>query len=438
MKLLRVLSIAAWVAPLFAQYAGPAILTRGEAPAGLQGAQISFRPFFEFSSVYDTGLAGVGVDSKGQLGNTAAFGLTFTGGVSGAHSWKHTSLGLDYRGSVYHYTKTTYYDGSDQSLMLSLSHQFTRHTSLTLRESAGLYSRPYGMYGLPSTIAFDPATTYNPTTDFYDNRAFYVSSQADYTIQKSQRLSFNLGGDGYLVRRRSTALFGVSGAGARADMQYRFSRRSTVGVGYNYEHFAYHGIYSGTDFHSIVGTYGVRITRNLEFSLYGGILRAETTFIQSVPIDPAIAAVIGIYSAPVINHRIDHVPNISGRLSRRFEKGVVYLSGGHSVTPGNGLFLTSVMTTGVAGYTYTGIRHWSFAIQALYDRGDSIGNYQGTYGDLGGNLTASRQIARSLHAVASFYARRYQSASFSGYNRLIYTATLGLGFPPGDIPLRIW
>ncbi len=432
------MSIAAWAAPLFAQYAGPAILTRGEAPAGLQGAQISFRPFFTFSGVYDTGLTGVGVNSQGQLGNTAAYGLQFTGGVSGSHSWRHTLLGVDYRGSLYHYNKTTFYDGSDQMLMLSLSHQFTQHTTLTLRESAGMYGRGNGMLGMPNTIAFDPSTTYAPTTDFYDNRTVYLSTQADFTIQKSRRLSFNLGGDGYLVRRRSTALYGVSGAGARADMQYRLSRRTTVGVGYMYEHFAYHDIYSRTDLHSIVGSYGIRFTRNLELSAYGGFLRAETVFVQSVPIDPAIAAVIGINYAPVIGHRIDYIPNISGRLARTFQNGVAYLSGGHSVTPGNGLFLTTAMTTGMAGYTYTGLRRWSFGIQALYDHGDSIGNYLGTYGDIGGTFTASRQIARSVHAIASFYGRKYQSTSFVGYNRPIYNATLGISFSPGDVPLRIW
>ncbi len=424
--------------PVWAQYAGPAILTRGEAPAAMAAPQISFRPFFELSGIYDTGRAGVAVNSQGDLGGSASAGVAFSGGISGAHSWRHTKVGLDYRGSLIHYNKNTYYDSSNQSLMLGVTHQFTRHTSLTLRQSVGMFSRDFGLLGLPATVPFDPSTAAIPTTDFYDNRTIYLSTQADYTIQKSYRLSFNFGGDGLLIRRRSTALFGVSGGGARADVQYRLSRRSTIGAAYLYTHYGYHGIFSSTDLHSAVATYGIRLTRNLELTAYGGFMRAETKFVQSVPIDPAIAALIGLRSASVISHRIDYIPNISARLSRTFSRGVAYASGGRSVTPGNGLFLTSTMTTATAGYTYTGLRRWSFSTQAGYDRADSVGNFIGRYGDVSGTLSMSRQIGRFVHAVATFSARQYQSSDFNKYNRLIYTATIGIGFAPGDVPLRIW
>jgi hypothetical protein len=435
----RALVLAAVSAPLFAQeYAGPAILARGEAPAAMANANISFRPFLEIAGVYDTGLTGVAVNSAGDLGKTAAFGLEFTGGISGTHGWKHTKLGLDYRGSVYHYNRKTYYDGADQSLMLGVSHQFTRHTVLTLRESAGMFSRNFGLPGLPQTVPFDPASSFVPNTDFFDNRTIYLSTQADFTWQKSSRLSFNMGGDGFLARRRSSALYGVTGGGARGDIQYRLSRRSTVGAAYTYTHYDFRGVFSGTDLHGMVATYGVRLSRNWEFTGYGGIMRAETKFLQNVRVDPAIAALIGTSVGSVIIHRVDYIPNVSARLSRTFRRGVAYASGGHSMTPGNGLFLTSATSTASAGYSYTGRRRWSFNIQAAYDHAQSLGNVLGYYANVGGTVSASRQIGHGLHAVASFSARQYQSPDFSKYDRLIYNARLGLGFTPGDIPLRIW
>jgi hypothetical protein len=421
-----------------AQSAGPAILTRGEAPAAMAIPQVSFRPFVEFGGVYDTGLTGVALNSQGQLGSSASLGMSLSGGVSGVHTWKHTKVGLDYHGSVSHYTKTTYYDGVEQSLMLGVTHQFTRHATLALRESAGQFSRNYGLPGLSQTVPFDPSSSYIPTSDFYDNRTIYVSSQADLTLQKSARLSFNLGGDAFLTRRRSSALYGVTGGGARSDVQYRLSSRSTIGAGYTYEHYAYHGVFSATDLHGFVSTYGIRLTKSLEFSGYGGFMRAETKFVQNVAIDPAIAALIGTSVGSVIVHRIDLVPNVAGRLSETFSRGVVFLSGGHTVTPGNGLFLTSEATSANAGYTYTGQRRWSFTAQADYDHAKSVGNVLGYYGDVSGTLSASRQIVRSLHGVLSFSARKYQSPDFSLYNRLIYSVRLGLGFTPGNIPLRLW
>jgi hypothetical protein len=404
----------------------------------MQAPQIAFRPFIEVGGVYDTGLTGVAVNQQGDLGMTSAYGVQITGGVSGVHSWRHTKLGLDYRGSVNHYNKKTYYDNADQSLMLGLTHQFTRHTTLALRESAGFYSRSFGLAGLPQTVPFDPSSTYAPTTDFFDNRTIYLSSQADLTWQKSRRLSLNAGGDAFLVRRRSSALYGVSGGGARGDLQYRLSARSTVGVAYTFTQFSYRGVFSGTALHGLAASYGVRLTRWWEFSAYGGFMRAETKFLQNVQVDPAIAAIIGTPYGAVIIHRIDYAPNVGARLSRTFRRGVAYVSAGHSMTPGNGLFLTSSSTSAGGGYSYTGLRHWSFNMQAGWDRAKSLTNVLGYYGSTSGGFSASRDIGHGLHAVATFSARQYQSPDFSKYNRLIYTARIALGFTPGDIPLRVW
>ena len=424
--------------PVLAQYAGPAILSRGEAPAAMASPQIDFRPYVDITGVYDTGLAGVAVNSQGQLGNESSYGLELTAGISGVHSWRHTKIGLDYRGSIRRYAHSTSYDASDQSLMLGIVHQISRHVSLTLNESAGLFSRNFGVPGLSQTVPFDPSTTYAPTTDFFDNRTEYLSTQANLVIQKTARLSFRMGGDGFLVRRRSTALYGVTGATAHGDVQYRVSRRSTVGVNYVFSHFDYIGVLSGTDMHGVSGVYSAQVSRWLEFSGSAGIFRAETRFIQNVPIDPVVAALIGIPEGTVVLDRIDYVKSFNGRLSRTFPKGVAYISGGRGVTPGNGLFLTSVMNTAMVGYNYTGVRRWSLGASADYSRANSIGNVIGDYGGTSGSLSASRQIAHNVHGVVSFSARQYSSGTFSLYNRLIYEVKLGVGYSPGDIPLRIW
>ena len=73
-----------------------------------------------------------------------------------------------------------------------------------------------------------------------------------------------------------------------------------------------------------------------------------------------------------------------------------------------------------------------------HNHGKSTANVIGNYGDTGGTLSMSRQLGRALHGVLSFAARQYQSGDFSKYNRLIYNATIGIGFSPGDVPLRIW
>jgi hypothetical protein len=423
---------------LFGQYSGPAILSRGDAPAAMSGSQVTFSPFLEVNGIYDNGLAGVAVNAQGDLATAASPGIQVAWGVSGAHRWRHTEIGIDYRGDINHYEKTTYYDSTDQSLMFGIKHQFSRHVLINWRNTAGTFSITNPSLGLPQTVPFDPAQIYIPTTDFFDNRTIYGSSMIDLIIQKSSRLSFDFGGGGFLTRRRSQALYGVNDETAHADVQYRLSRRSTIGADYNYTHYNFTGIFSSTDIHGFDGTYAIQLSRSLEFTGYGGVARMENKFVQDVPVDPAITAILGITSGLRVSYGVQYVPNISARLSRTVSHGVLYANGGHTITPGNGLFLTSTSTAVMGGYTYTGLRRWSFNVTSGYNRNRSIGNIQGVYGGATGSVSVSRQLSRGVHAVAMFTSQQYSSPDFSQYNRVIYQMKVGFGFTPGDVPLRIW
>lgn len=239
-------------------------------------------------------------------------------------------------------------------------------------------------------------------------------------------------------RRRSSALYGVTGESARGDMQYRLTRNSTIGVNYTFLHYGYHGIFSSADIHAFTGTYAVRLTRRLEFSGYAGIARAESKFVQSVPVDPIITELFGITSTTAVIYSVNYLPEINARISYVFRKGVLYVGGGHTVTPGNGLFLTTYMTRFTGGYTYTGVHRWSFAAQGEYDRGDSIANVTGIYGDYGGGVSASHSLSRIIHSVFSATVLRYFSPGFAAYNRPIYNVSAGFGISPGDVPVRVW
>jgi hypothetical protein len=424
--------------PVYGQYAGPAILSRGEAPAALASAQLDFRPYVDITSTYSTGLAGVMVTTSGQLATSTGYGITIIGGISGIHRWRHTKVALDYHGSLYYFKPAAAYNNGDQSLMVGISHQFTRHTMLSLRETVGVSSIDTGLPAVTTAAPFDPTTSYIPNTDFFDNRTIYLSSQADFTVQQSARLSFDFGGDFFLNRRSSTALYGVTGESARGDVQYRLTRNSTIGFDYSYYHYGYHDIFSDADIHTFNGTYAVRLSRRLEFSGYAGVARSESTFVQSVPVDPIITELFGITSTTAVVHSVNYLPNINARLSQTFYRGVLYVGGGHTVTPGNGLFLTSYVTRFTAGYNYSGIRRWSFSAQGEYDRGDSISNVTGIYGDYGGGLTVSRQVSRFFHVLFSFSGLKYDSPSIQQYNHTVYNVNAGFGFSPGDVPVRVW
>ena len=142
----------------------------------------------------------------------------------------------------------------------------------------------------------------------------FLSTQASIVIQRSTRLSYSFGGDGFLTRRRSTALFGSKGAGAHGDVQYRTGRRSTVGVMYSYMHYWFNGIYGSTDSHTVGGTYSVTLSRSTQFSATAGVSRYENLFVEIVPVDPAIAAIIGISSAQRVTYYANFTPDLAARL----------------------------------------------------------------------------------------------------------------------------
>jgi hypothetical protein len=91
-----------------------------------------------------------------------------------------------------------------------------------------------------------------------------------------------------------------------------------------------------------------------------------------------------------------------------------------------------------AGYGYSGMRKWSLSVGVSYGSSRSLGNIQGSYGQVAGWYNMSRLIVKSLSFVSGFTATQYRSVSFTGYNRLIYSASVGLGFSPGNIPVRFF
>jgi hypothetical protein len=439
LKILRALLAIGSVMPCLAQYAGPAILSRGEAPTAMRGVPISFRPFVSLRGVYDTGLTGAGVvDNFGNLAEDHGMGVELSVGVSGSHAWKRTLIGLDYGGSARHYNRKTFYDGTDHSVNLGITHQLSRRMNFNLRQSAGIFSRDFGLIGLQSAIPFDPGASYIPNTDFFDNRTLYFSTQADLTYIRSARLSFNLGGDAFAAKRRSSALFGVTGTTARGDMQYRAGRYSTVGINYTFSQFHFSKGFGGTDLHNLAATFATRFTRTVELSMYAGAFRSETKYVQSVQIDPVIAAIIGVQSGLSVLHRIDTSPSFGARLSKTFKNAVAGISASRSVTPGNGLFLTSIQNSVSGQFSYNGVRHWSFGSSVNYGYSKAISNVVGNYANLSGTLSASRRVVGSLHGVVDFGIRQYDSPDFSRYSRLTYRATIGFSWSPGTLPLRIW
>ena len=417
-------------------YSGPAILSRGEIPGAQTAAPIAFRPYIGLSAIYDTGLVPVSVTSTGGIPSSDLYGVELNLGAYTYHVWKHTTLGLDYRGDFRHYT-ASYWDGSNQFLSLILTHQPTKRVRFTLRPDAGLYS--LNSFSLFSPLgAADPNYLQLPQNDIYDNRVIFGGAAADLTYRVTYRLSFNIGGEGSVARRQSTALYGVTVAVARGDLEYRISRRSTLGADYRFTYLDYTRSFGNTAIQSVGFDYSTQMSRHVQLSVRIGGARVESSSLTEVKLDPAIAALLGESVAIQAAYRLNYVPDVQARLTDTLRRSQFTLEYLNQVVPGNGVYLMSRNNSGNGLYSYTGVRHWNFAVNGTYGRMSALVQNIGAYTAYGAGVGITRDLGKGLHTVLRLDQRRYEVASSAAFKHTEYRASFGLTFSPGDVPLALW
>ena len=418
------------------QYGGPAILSRGgTSTLRVPTESIRIRPFATVSANYDTGITPVTVTPQGTIPNDSSFGVEVAAGLYGYHRWKSATLGLDYKGDYRDYTRNTFYNGTDQSLALMYTKQAMRHLSFTLRESAGLFSRNFYTAGPYNLI--DATFSNTPANDIFDGRTLYLSTMGDLTYHPSARLSFNFGGDGYVVRRRSSSLYGLTGYRARGDVAYRTSRYATTGMAYDFTHFEYTKGFGGSDIHTVAFTQAFRLGRYWELSMRAGGSRVETLGLIQVAIDPVIAAIIGTTQGIQVIYRINWVPAANLLLTRKFHYSTLTFNYDRGVVPGNGLYLTSRQESAMGNFSYSGLRRVNIGISGGHLSYGSLTQTVGTFSSYTGGAGFTYKLTGALHFITRVDYRRYDIAE-SVFRRNSYRATMGFGFSPKDVPLSLW
>lgn len=416
-------------------YSGPAILSRGETPANQNIAPIAFRPYVGVNGIYDTGLVPVGLTATGGIPTSDLYGVEANLGAYTYHVWKHTTLALDYRGDFRHYS-TSSWDGTDQLVSLILTHQPTKRVTFTVREEGGTYSNNYF---LGSTLgALDPNYLQLPQNDIYDNRVVFAGVSADLVYRLNHRLSFHVGGDGSLVRRQASALYGMTSGVARGDLEYRLSRHTTVGADYRFTYFEYTKGFGNSDIHSAGLNFSTQISRQLQFSARIGGARVESQSLTEVTLDPAVAALLGESVGIQAAYQLTYVPDMQARLTETLHHSQLSFAYADQVVPGNGVYLTSRSNTGSFNYSYTGIRHWNFGLNAMYGRMDALVQTIGAYSAYGGGFGVTRELGKGLHAVMRLDARHYDVAGGGLPTTTEYRTSVGLTYSPSDLPLVLW
>ncbi len=423
----------------FAQYSGPSVLSRNSSTAdNRESMPAGFRFLGGVNAIYDSGLTPVSVDGKGDLLNVGnLFGVEANLGMTGIKRWAHATVSLGYVGNYRHYTTNSTFDGSDHILSVEGQIALTKRLSLISRNGVGTVARAFSSYG--SFIQTPDVQLGIPQNTIFDNRSYFLQTTVDVLYQKSTRLSFVAGGDGFFTRRQSKALVGSDGYGAHASVAYRWSRRDTVDVAYTFLHFDYPRAFGETDLHQVTAGYQRAINKNWQAGAFAGVYRADTVGIVVVQLDPATAALFGQGTSQQAFQAVRYLPSLKANLSGRFHKHGAGLSYDRQPSQGNGVYLTS-NTEAVAGsWNYTGLHRLSFGVSAGYQRLKGLGQTQlGTYssGTAGGDVNYN--ITQDIHFAARYDFRRLQIDTLNGLNRPANRVSIGIAYSPGERPIQFF
>lgn len=427
--------------PATPEYAGPGTLGRNFSIAPANTKSIRFRPYVGVSAILSSGLTGGQLNPDGSIANVRSYGVEGDFGISGVKVRAKDELSLDYHGNFYHYAPQSNYDGTNNVLSFGYTRQLRPHTILRFDDSAALYSNNFGVATTAATTDISIGNTTSlvtPSSQILDNRTIYASTAVDLVQTLSSRLTLDFGGSAFIVRRESSSLYGSIGEQARGDIEYRVTRRSTVGVYYGFTHYEFSKAFGGSNIHTLGLSYSVGITRNLEVRVRGGASRIESLGLSEVALDPLVALLVGHRTGQVALDRVNIIPDVSAQVVRRFNHATAGAEASLSVSPGNGLVLTSKRTFYNAHLDYTGLRTYSITMGATREQLAGVGNSFGTFASNGANFGVSREIKHGLQANFRSEYRHYDITSVSGFARNQYKLALGLTYSPGERPLSIW
>jgi hypothetical protein len=418
-------------------YGGPSMLSRGGNLPGQRGrAPVGITVYGALrGTVWESGLTPIRLDEDGTLSEDNSYGAQAEIGAYGTHSWRKTTLGLDYRGDYRYATLRRNYNGTNQALSLDILHTATRRTAIFFRETGGSTNRAFGGFLAPSIV--DPLSLNLANDEVFDTRTYFSQTSGGVSYRASARMTYTLAGDGFFTKRPDPRLVGVSGYRASGDADYRLTSRTAVGGRYHYMVFQFPRIFGDAEMQGAELKLIRRVTRNLELNFRAGAAYVKSSGTQQVQLSPEVAALLGRRTGVEAFTRSDWIPLISATAAYTLERSRFTAAYATGVSPGNGVYLTSARTTTSLGYSFTGIRKLSMGVSGrhsvLSSKSINLSNLSMLSGGGGLNYALTRYIDLSTQ----FDYRTFRSGGIRAGREGFYFAA-GLSVSPARIPLSMW
>jgi hypothetical protein len=421
-------------------YSGPPVMSRSYSLLVPSiPSQEKWIPVIGINAIYDSGLQGIHNTGANGYTTGGSFGTEMLWGISGRHYFRHDVIGINYRGDIQYYSPAKYFDGSNHWLTLDYTHMFSRHLWLTLVESGSVYSQNYALVN-PVTVTEEAATNLNntPNVQLFDNGWKQANTSMDVTYQKTVRLSFNGGASGFIYKPEAPYLVSSTGASARADVNYRMTRRTTIGAAYSYNNFWFPRGDGRSLFHTMNGVYSWALSKTMFVSAAVGASRLDSTGLSTEYLDPQLAALLGQGSVITQYRSVQWISNYSGQFSKSFHRGrSASISFNRGLSPGNGLYLTSRQQDISVGGSMIVFRHYYFSTGFGYDTlsaaTQDVGQYRSTYAFFG----ASHAMRHGIQANMRLDFRHFDIGNAPALQNT-FRVSLGFSWSPIEGLHRLW
>ena len=220
--------------------------------------------------------------------------------------------------------------------------------------------------------------------------------------QQSARLSFDGGISYFAVVRDAPGLLGMTGEQGRGDVNYRLTRKMTVGAYYSYSYYIFPHGYGTTDTNTFGGIYSYAFNSTTQLRLRGGASYVNSLELQPVVIAPVYAALLGQATGLIDAAAKVLTSDISAQVVKDFRGGkTANVAFAHGVSPGNGIFQTSVQESISASFVMPFFRVYKVQAAAGRDTLSAIGVPTATLGSYAsdfGRITVSPSLQSWHHA----------------------------------------
>ncbi|MEI9813791.1 MAG: hypothetical protein WDO18_14600 [Acidobacteriota bacterium] len=375
-------------------FSGPSILSSGSGGVGRRGGEdVDLRFYGGVNAVYDTGLVPFAVKSGELVQPGGIVGIEAGIGAYGSHRFRRSVIGLDYSGNFRHYADAPNYDGANQQFILGYTLQKGRRLLLDFVETAGTQS-----FG--TAIGTDPSgeNTIDTNSILFDNRTSYLQTGMTARYLLSNRTAVSVGGTGYTVRRQAHALVGVNGYSLQGGLQHQLTRKFVVGVTYQHIHYDFPKAFGESDINLFMGSLGYQFARSWMLRLSAGAFSSEVQGVENTTLDPTLAALLGVGSVQTTYYKTNILPVSQLAVTKAFRKSTIGAHYDRTVTPGNGVYLTSRQESYGMSYSHSAIGRLSLSFSAGATKLNSLGQNLQRYTQYSGKRQ-SRVSDREVHQL---------------------------------------